>query len=180
MASKILKNFPAFTLIESIVAISVFLITLGILTQIIITLTRSAYSIDEYNASLENIRLGLEKIWRELKYGSNFSFSNSNNTLQFYDRNCDLVSVSLVNNNIIFTSNSISSDVFDPNFVEVINWQIETDSPSGGNFYFENSHKIIVISYDFQLKGKTNVRELKIQQSIAPLNSVLTKSPCQN
>lgn len=178
MASTFSIKSKAFTLGEAVMASFVFLIALGIIAQIIINLTKTAYQINELNAAIENTRLGLEKIWRELQYGSDFSLTESR--INFSDRKCLYSEFSLNNQNLVLTRDGKQLEIFDSNLVKVNNWQINFDQPSGVNFYFESAPKVIVISYDLELKSKAGSKKILLEQAVAPLNSVFPKSPCQS
>lgn len=178
MASIISLKSKAFTLAEAVMASFVFLLALGLVAQIIITLTKTAYQVNELNASLENLRLGLEKIWREVKYGSDFNFTADK--IAFADRNCLATEIFFQADNLFLQKENQLAEIFDPTLVKVRNWQINFDQPAGGIFYFENAPKVIILSYDLLLKSKVGSVELKMEQAIAPLNSVFPKSPCQD
>jgi hypothetical protein len=178
MASAFPIKSRAFTLGEAVIASFVFLIALGIISQIVITITKTSFQINEFNNALDNLRLGMEKIWRELKYGSDFSFSAS--TIGFNDRNCRPSSLDFVNNNLVLKKDNDTTNIFDPSLIKVNSVNFSFDNPAGGGgFYFETAPKIIIISMDLEIKSKTGSLNLKIEEASAPLNSLLPKSPCE-
>ncbi len=180
MASIIFRRLKAFTLAEAVVASFIFLIALGIIANIVISLTNASFQLGEFHGGFENFRLGLEKLFREVKYGSDFNYDNI--TFSFTDRNCLPVSIKLVNKVLEMTKNSQQvTNIFDPKFIEINDWKVIIDPLTNPNspFYFEAAPKFITFIFDVNFKSKVGKINMIIQQSIAPVNSVLPTSPCQ-
>jgi prepilin-type N-terminal cleavage/methylation domain-containing protein len=174
MASNL--KIKGFTLLESIVVLAIFITAIFIATQIYFNLMRSAILAQSYQLALDNFRFGAEKIWSEIKNGSEFRVSGS--SISFNDRRCRNVSVYQSSNNLYFSIDSQSSPLFDDKLVELENFEVFSDTPKGGDVYFQKANKIIVLHYKVKLKTKTTEVPLEIWQAVAPSNSILVNKPC--
>jgi prepilin-type N-terminal cleavage/methylation domain-containing protein len=167
-----------FTLLESMVVLMLFVVAVLIASQIYFNLMKSALLAQNMQLSLDNVRFGVEKVWTEIKNGSNFVPSAT--SIQFLDRKCRLVKIYQENYNLIYEINNSTSTIFDESLVSLKNFQIYYDSPSGNpNSYFGTANKIFVIHYQVDLKTKTLTIPFEFWQTVAPSNSVFFNNPCQ-
>jgi prepilin-type N-terminal cleavage/methylation domain-containing protein len=170
-----------FTLLESIVVLFLFTVAISIISQIYNNLMRSAILAQNYQVALDNFRLGAEKIWNELKNGSNFI--PSSNRIEFLDRRCRRVriyTVSTPNPNIIFEVRGQAAPLFNEELVELESFRIIYDNPSrSGSSYYQIANKVFILNYKVILKTKTTKIPFEIWQTVAPSNSVLINNPCQ-
>ena len=180
---KIIKRNSGFTLLEMTIVLMLFTIVMTALSIIYINLTRAALIANDYYQSLENVRLGTEKLWRVLKYGWNFNLSS--NSISFKRKDCTPITVEFDSQTktLIYTEGNSngSSYIFDPEFVKVNNIIFASDRPLTNQryAYFQYAPKIIVIYYDLEIKSKKGlIAPLKFQQAVAPLNSTYSSSVC--
>jgi type II secretory pathway pseudopilin PulG len=176
MASGSIKGF---TLLESIVVLGLFTTAIFIGSQIYSNLIRSAILAQNYQLALDNFRFGAEKVWGEIKNGSNFIFIPSENRLEFFDRLCREVKIYPSSNNLIFEVNGKQSQLFDNELVEFQSFNLYYDSPVGGFHYYKNANKIFILNYKVILKTKTTQIPFEVWQAVAPSNSILVNNPCQ-
>lgn len=171
-----------FTLIEMSIVIFLFTIVATVVSIIYINLINSTLIINDYYQSLENVRLGTEKLWRLIKYGWNFNIMN--NSISFKNKNCFPIEIVFDPNNRtlnIKEDNFDFSSVFDDNLVKVNNIVFNYDRPLTNQryFYFQYAPKIIIIYYDLEIKSRRGVTtSLIFQQAVAPLNSTYSRSLC--
>ena len=167
-----------FTLLESVVVLFLFVTAMTITSQIYINLIKAAILAQNFQLSLDNVRLGAEKVWGELKNGTNFI--PSANGIQFLDRLCRQIKIYRSGNNLIYDIRGQSVSLFDDRLVEVTDFKIFYDNPSGDpNFYFGQANKIFILNYKVNLKTKTLVIPFEVWQTVAPSNSSLINNPCQ-
>lgn len=166
-----------FTIIEALVVIFIFTVGIVLFSQIYLSLMRSIVQAQNYQLALDNVRFGAEKIWNEIKLGSDFQVSSS--SLNFKNRRCENVEIIyyIDQKNLFFNS----KPVFDDNLVSLESFTIFSDQPTNpsSNIYYQKSYKVIFINYSFNLKTKTTNIPFSFYQVVAPLNSVLVNSPCQ-
>jgi len=179
MASNSIKGF---TLLESIVVLFLFMTLIFIATQIYFNLMNSAILAQSYQLSLDNFRFGAEKIWNEIKNGSNFVISS--NSLEFNNRRCQNLKIyptSSPSSNLIFEIDGKSNLIFDNELVEFVSFNIYYDNPIGNpiDSYYKMANKIFLINYKVNLKTKITKVPLDVWQAVAPSNSVLINNPCQ-
>jgi type II secretory pathway pseudopilin PulG len=174
MASNSIKGF---TLLESIVVLGLFVAAIFVASQIYFNLMRSAILAQSYQLALDNLRFGAEKVWNEIKNGSNFI--PSANSLEFLDRRCRKIRVYPSPNNLIFEVNGRQSQLFDNELVEFQSFNLYYDSPVGGPSYYQNANKIFILNYKVILKTKTTQIPFEVWQAVAPSNSAFINNPCQ-
>lgn len=168
------KKTKAFTLIETVVVITLFIFAIVIIAQLYISLTRAALDLQQRHIAINLIQEGLEKIYSELKAG--FSFTITTNSILFKDKKCQTSTINFFNSNLLLLYNN--SSLFNNDFVELNDVKIYAYNPNATNnpsaLYHEHisSTKLIVIDYNFYIKSSiTTKTPLFIRQSIAPLNS---------
>jgi type II secretory pathway pseudopilin PulG len=174
MASNPIKGF---TLLESIVVLGLFTTAIFIGSQMYSNLMRSAILAQNYQLALDNFRFGAEKVWSEIKSGSNFN--PSANSLEFFDRRCRVVRVYPGPNNLIFEVDGKQSQLFDNELVEFQSFNFYYDQPKTTGAYYETAHKIFILNYKVILKTKTTQIPFEVWQAVAPSNSVLVNNPCE-
>jgi len=178
-----IKKRKAFTLLEMMVVILLFSFVVLIVTSIYLSLVNTSLIANDYSQALENIRLGTEKIWRTLKYG--WSFQLIGDGISFQKKDCTDASLTFDRNNgqlIYWDRQSGTSSVFDPNLVKVKNMSFALDRPRTNQTYayFQYAPKIILISYDLEMKSTRGVTTtLVFEQGVAPLNSVYSTNLCE-
>jgi len=176
------NSIKGFTLLESIVVLSLFVILIFIATQIYFNLMNSAILAQSYQLSLDNFRFGAEKIWNEIKNGSNFV--PSSNSLEFKNRRCQSVKIyptSSPRPNLIFEIEGRPNPIFDDELIEFVSFSLYYDSPVGnpGDPYYKTANKIFLINYKVNLKTKMTKIPLEVWQAVAPSNSAFINNPCQ-
>ncbi len=174
MASQSVKQ--AFTILESLVALFIFVTMIVLVAQIYFNLMKSAVSAQNIQLSLDNLRFGSEKIWSEVKTGSDFNIASS--SIDFKNRRCQSIKIYKDGNNINLEVSSQRIPLFDANLVEVNDFKIYADSPISSGFYFQSANKIILFYYDVNLKTRIGNIPLRFWQTVAPSNSVLINNPC--
>ncbi len=176
MKVKLINN-QAFTLLESLVVIFIFTTAIVIVSQVYFSLVKTAVLAQNYQLAFDNLRFGTEKIWTEVKSGSDFSVNNDNIT--FKDRKCNPISIYKQSDNIFFRIRNTEVPLFDENLVRIINFQILSDRPLSSGAYYEISRKILVFKYEAELKTRTLTIPIIFHQTVAPSNSVLVNKPCR-
>ena len=171
---KLLKR--GFTFIESVVVLFVFVIGMVLVSRIYFNLVKSNIFSQDLQIAFDNVRFGAEKIWSEIKSGSQFSPTSS--SLKFKNRRCQEIEISKRDKNLIFKIENQEFQVFDSNFVELKDFKVYFDDPKNSGVYYERAYKIFVLEYDFDLKTKTTKVPFTFRQTIAPSNSVLINEPC--
>ncbi|BCX15376.1 MAG: hypothetical protein KatS3mg097_268 [Candidatus Parcubacteria bacterium] len=167
------KKNKAFTLIETVVVIMLFIFAIVIIAQLYISLTKAALDLQQRHIAINSIHSGLEKIYSELKNG--FSFTITDNSILFKDKLCETAMINFDSNRLLLYYNS--SSLFNKDFVELEDVKIYGYNPSttpSASYYYQHSSstKLIVIDYYFYIKSPiTTKTPLFIRQSIAPLNS---------
>lgn len=171
----ILKN-KGITLIEVAISLAVFIIGIGAFASSYINLVRQNIANQRYQATIGNLRLGLEKIWRDIKYGVNFSGSSTEIT---FKRSYDCKQVRIYQNNdmLIYELDSASSSLTDPNFIKIEALNIAT---SGASIPSEEQ-KFMLVTLAISGKAKIGFQDIPInfQISVAPINSIFPGLPCQ-
>ncbi len=175
---KYVCSCSGFTLIESVLVISIFMILIFIATQIYFNLMDSLVQAQHLQLALDNVRFGSERVWNEIKLGSDFVVAHNGNEIRFKDRNCQNIEIEVQGHKlVIITFNNISVPLFDEKLVKVNDFKIYSDQPSGG-YYYQTTYKLFQIHYDLTLKTPRGEFPLKFWQTVAPLNSVFVNPPC--
>lgn len=173
----VLKN-KSFTLIEAMIVLLVFIIGIGIFAVTYINLVKQYLVNQKLQATLGNLRLALEKIWRDIKYGVNFNITN--NSIEFkrgYD--CKRVVIYLEDNSLIYNFENTTSTLIDPNLIQIDRFQIySTGTNSSGTEYRDRAPKLIALTIEGRANMQTFYIPLNFQISIAPINSVFPSSTC--
>jgi Tfp pilus assembly major pilin PilA len=178
-----MKN-KGFTILETAIVILLITVIITTLSNIYINLVRTVILANDYYQSLENVRLGTEKLWRLLKDGWNFEIESNQQGISFQKHNCVNAQIKFQNNNLEYCEGDSCNfqSVFDENLVKVIDFKVATDTPYNGqtSYYFQYAPKIIILYYNLELKSrKKSTTTLEFQQAVAPLNSVYTASLCE-
>ena len=172
-----LKN-RSFTLIEAIIVLGVFIIGVGIFASSYINLVKQYMINQKFQASVGNLRLALEKVWRDIKYGVNFTTSNNSITFKrSYD--CKEIRLALESNTLLYVFNNVTSTLTDPSMIEIDSFWIYATGSSGGSNYNEIAPKLITLAIKGKAKMQTFNIPLYFQISAAPINSIFPVSPCQ-
>jgi len=175
------KKDKGFTLAEMLTVMVIFMIAMTLLTTIFMNLVRSTLIANDYYQSLENVKLGTDKVFDILKSGWSFKISSPEN-LDFKDVNCVTTTISYDSNLKILKiiRDFRESEVFDPNLVKVNNIIFATDTPNTfSGIYSQTSVKIIFIFYDLEIQSRSGLTStLKFQQAVAPLNSIVSHNQC--
>lgn len=172
-----------FTLVEAIVSSSLFLLGVIIISQTYMAIVKSVILAQSLQANIDNVRFGLEKIWNEVKAGSNFPTTTiMTTTLNFLDRRCELVKIFRQDNSLKFERQTVTSDIFDKNLVQVNDFKVFFDTSSDPNtsIYSIYSKKVVYIDLDLSLKAGEQIIPFKINLTVAPYKSPLSDyPPCQ-
>lgn len=178
MASISMKQ--AFTLIESLVVIFLFTSAIVLISQIYLNLIKSTIQTQGFQLAFDNIRFGTEKIWNEVKSGSEFSLTPD--SLEFRNRKCQIVKFVKKRENLIFELANREIPIFDNNLVNLKSFKIYSDKPETSaetsDAYYKTANKVFIFEYSFDLKVKTNLIPFTFYQTVAPSNSVLINKPC--
>lgn len=154
MIAKKLKFVAGFTMIELLVAMTLFSILMGIAAASFVKAIRTQRAIVALMAVNDNASLTLEQMTREMRTGYNFSISAGNDAIQFVNANNEIVSYRLHEGEIQRGVNSPISDV--PSYEE-----ITADNVSVAKLHFE------------LLSGQTRPR-ITIAMSVTSQNNYLT------
>jgi prepilin-type N-terminal cleavage/methylation domain-containing protein len=165
-----------FTILEMTVAILIFLIGIAVISGLYINLVKQYLISQNVQASIGNVKLALEKIWREMKYGINFT--TTTNGIK-YQRVNDCANVEIKYDTATKAILYNSSTLIDPNYFEVNNFTIYAT----GSFYLTGdynvtSFKLITISLNGIAKAKSMDIPVNFQISVAPINSVFASTSC--
>jgi type II secretory pathway pseudopilin PulG len=106
--SSIKSKFSGFTLIEIMVACSIFIIVMMIAIGSIFSLVNANRKSRALSSVVNNLNIGLESMVRDLRTGTNHSIINSGQGISFTDAEFNQVTYSLVSNQ---GSNSIYKTV---------------------------------------------------------------------
>ncbi|MCS7200570.1 MAG: prepilin-type N-terminal cleavage/methylation domain-containing protein [Patescibacteria group bacterium] len=172
-----------FTLVEVIISSAIFLIGMFVLSQIYFSFIKSIIFAQNLQANIDNVRYGLEKIWNEVKSGSDFPTSTiATTTLTFKDRRCRAIEIYKNDQKLMMKIGSNPpQSIFDENLVLVDDFRVffdKTDFPTDTNYY-KSSKKLVVIEIKFNLKVGENIIPYSTRISIAPFKSPLGNvSPC--
>lgn len=172
----ILKN-KGISLLEVGISLLVFIIGIGVFASSYINLVRQNIINQKYQAATGNLNLGLEKIWREMKYGVNFNATTERITFKrVYD--CKKVEIYKEGDSLIYQLENASSTLTDPNFIKIENLKINTTTAT---LPFDNTPKVMLVTLALVGKAKIGFQEIPInfQISVAPINSIFLGSPCQ-
>ena len=170
-----MKN-KSFTILEMTVAILIFLIGIAVISGLYINLVRQYLISQNLQASIGNVKLALEKIWREMKYGINFA--TTTNGIK-YQRVNDCANVEIKYDTATKAILYNSSTLIDPNYFEVNNFTIyATGSFGSPGDYNVISFKLITISLSGIAKAKSMDIPINFQISVAPINSVFASTSC--
>lgn len=174
--SKQLK-IKSFTLIEMAVSLLVFAVAIGIASVSYINLLKANIAAQNTYAALENLRLAMEKIWREIKYSSNVSVSPGppvQISFKLPRENCQTATIALNTNTKILTyqkGSGVADNLNDPALVSIESFQI-TNSASPVVFTFS-------LLAQAKAPGSKVPVPLNAQMSVAPLNAAFPTEPCQ-
>lgn len=175
----VLKN-KSFTAVEVAISLLVFIIGVAFFSASYINLVKQQLINQQFQTILGNLRLGLEKIWREMKYGVNFTTTSNSITFQrVYD--CATTSISFNGHSLIYNLKGVTSTLTDPDLIRIENFKIYTKGVIDPNSsdYNQKSIKLITLT----IEGKANMQNfyipLNFQISVAPINSVFPVSLCQ-
>jgi type II secretory pathway pseudopilin PulG len=170
-----MKN-KSFTILEMTVSILIFLIGIAVISGLYINLVRQYLISQNLQASLGNVKLALEKIWREMNYGINFA--TTTNGIK-YQRVNDCANVEIKYDTAAKAILYNSSTLIDPNYFEVNNFIIyATGSFGSSGDYNVTSFKLITISLSGIAKAKSMDIPVNFQISVAPINSVFASTSC--
>jgi len=81
-----LKAYQGFTLVELLVAITIFVVVMAIASNLFIGALRAQKSVVDLIAVNDNISLALERIGREIRVGNSFSANSSGLIFTIDDR----------------------------------------------------------------------------------------------
>jgi type II secretory pathway pseudopilin PulG len=185
MASSFLKNKNSYTLLEVTIVLLLLSFAILIVSQIYLNVINTSIIVNDYYQSLENVRLGTEKLWRILKYGWSFNVLNNGQGLRFQKKDCTTTTISFNTSSRILNyqeENLTPEPVFDPDLVKVNGVIFATDTPNVNETYayFQYAPKVIIIFYDLEIRSKRGVTtSLIFEQAVAPLNSTYTSNLCQ-
>ncbi len=176
MAPKIaVKNKPkkiaskGFTILEAAVSILVFATIIGIgITSYINLLRASAISRNVY-ASLENLSLGLERIWKDVKYGSCFIAVDEGHSIQFKDMNGKQIELKLDSGVMKYIKENSEFALNDSliAFVENVYFIVSSQNTS------------VTMSVLAKIKSKDFEAPINLQISVAPINAPFPSQPCE-
>lgn len=168
----------AFTLIEVAIVLFVFIIGIGLFAVSYINLVKQHLLNQRLQASLGNLRLALEKIWRDLKYGTNFNIVNEQ--ISFYRAyDCADIKIGRDQNtkSLFYVFKGVKSVLTDPNLIEIEKLKIFYTTTSDA-FSSNLSTTSITISINANVKIQNLSIPINLQTSIAPIYSVIP-SPCK-
>ena len=102
---KLRKARPGFTLVEVMIAFTIFGLLAGVITGTLLNVFRSHLFIFNTLNSQANLRFLLETMTREIKEGSGLGFDSGTNTLTFVNKDGRQVSYYLLNNAVLRREN---------------------------------------------------------------------------
>ncbi len=175
--------YKGFTLVEVIVSSALVITALVIIAQAYMSIIKSVIFAQSLQVNLDSVHFGLEKIWNEVKSGSNFPTSTiSTTTLNFKDRRCRNVKIYQQGDLLVYEINNSTSSLFDERLVEVNNFIVFFDSSTNfpSDDYRSYSKKIVNFYFDLSLKAGDKIIPYQINLSVAPILSPISQSiPCQ-
>lgn len=173
----------AFTLVESLVVIFLFTIAIVLGSQIYFNLTKTSIQAQDIQLALNNVHLAAEKIWVEIKLGSDFKINKNDNSIEFKNSRCQNMKIfkkgENENKNLFFQIENKEIPIFDNSLVSFRDFRIYSDQPSNSGFYYQTANKIFVFEYDVELKTKNFNTPFKFRQAVSPLNSIFLNPPCK-
>jgi len=165
-----------FTILELTISILVFLIGLSVIVGMYISLLRQYLIAQNLQTSIGNVKLALEKIWREMKYSINFAITTRGIK---YQRINDCANIIIEYDPTTKAVLYNSSTLIEPSYFEVNNFNIyATGSLSSAGDYNLTSFKLITVSLEGIAKTKSLDIPMNFQISVAPINSVFASTSC--
>ncbi|PIR88844.1 MAG: hypothetical protein COU09_00245 [Candidatus Harrisonbacteria bacterium CG10_big_fil_rev_8_21_14_0_10_44_23] len=104
-----LKAYQGFTLVELLVAITIFVVVMAIASNLFIGALRAQKSVVDLIAVNDNISLALERIGREIRVGNSFSANSSGLIFTIDDRGESNINYSLQNDRLMRSVNGGSA-----------------------------------------------------------------------
>jgi type II secretory pathway pseudopilin PulG len=185
MTKKNNNFYKGFTLVEVIVSSALVITALAIIAQTYMSIIKSVIFAQSLQANLDSVHFGLEKIWNEVKSGSNFPTSTiATTSLSFKDRRCRNITIELQPGGPLLykIDNYSSSSLFDEKLVQVNNFIVFFDTSTNPNpdDYRSYSKKIVNFYFDLSLKAGDKVIPYQINLSVAPILSPISQNkPCR-
>ncbi len=170
----------SFTVLEVMTAILIFLIGIGVIAGMYVNLVKHYLISQNIQIALGNVKLALEKIWREMKYGINFS-TTTNGLIYQRITDCKKVTISYepTSKSILYILDNNTSTLIDPEYFEVNNFSVyATGSLANSGDYNITSFKLITISLGGIARAKSIDVPVNLQISVAPINSVFASTTC--
>ncbi len=169
----------SFTAIEMTIAMLVLSFVLSLLYISYSNLIRFNLAETKILNAVNNTDLSMENVWRQLKYGTDFSWSNG--ILSFNDRTCVPQDVYLDSQNHVLyygsTSPDLASPLTDSTLIKINSFNVSLNGTSSGPYYSQTSVKAITLDLVGQVTGLPN-KNLNYQIVVAPINSALRTNPC--
>lgn len=172
-----LKN-KGLTLTEISIALLAFTIGIGVFVSSYINLVRQNIANQKYQATIGNLRLGLEKIWRDIKYGVDFVTSTDKISFKrSYDCQQEKIYLDNINGILMYEIEGISSPLTDPNIIKIEKLKIFS---KGTSTLPNATPTVMLVTLSVVGKAKIGFQDIPInfQFSVAPINSIFLGSPC--
>lgn len=177
-----IKN-KGFTILEAILAILIFSIGLYLLSTSYINIVRGYLNTQKIQISLSNLKLALDKIWKDMKYGIDFNISQ--NCIIFKrvtDCKEEKICYDVGNKNIFVSIDNNTSTLIDPKVLEITGLYIHSTGSTPNSqqdvSYIQRSEKIITISITANSLLHNKIIPFNFQMSVAPINSVFPNPKC--
>jgi type II secretory pathway pseudopilin PulG len=169
-----IKN-KGYTFLEIAVVILMVSLLFIVIGDIYSRVIKTSVALDRRIRALENVNLGIEKVWSLLKYS--WSIQTFGTRISFKDNNCNQRTIQLSGNNILIDN----TELFDPNLIKVNDFRVAIDSPGTTEryAYYQYAPKVIVLYYNLELKERVSTSSLIFQQAVAPLNSLYSVNKCE-
>src|SRR5680860_1604453 len=92
MTKRLNNKKSGFTLIEIMVAVSIFVIVAFIVTSTLLVILDASRRANKIRLIVDNINFSLDSMSFKIKFGKNYTLNTSNNTFSFFDRDYHPVS----------------------------------------------------------------------------------------
>ncbi len=171
---RLLTN-QSFSLIETTISLLIFSAGIAIVASSYLNLLRAQELSQVSYTALEGFRLGTEKLWRDMKYGSNFA--SGPNRLTFFDFYCreSALVFNAANGTIEYAKDGVTTTLNDPTLL----WTKGFETRLATNANGVTRLATIALQMDVPDRRGGTSTTLALQLSVAPLAAPFPSQPCQ-
>ena len=168
-----------FTLIEMGIALFLFVVIVSIISISNIRISQSSMRAQQMYTGTDMMRLGLEKIWREMKYGSNFTVGI--HSVAFKDRNCQDAALSLESGELKYSVGGNKTALNDASVLNIAEFYAKAIISSvldESGAEITDTASLISLSI-IQDAAQGTLMPVMLNISVAPVQSSFPNQPCQ-